>query len=315
MAQKKGGCRTGFKLGCVGCLAVLLLLIIIAAVVFGVAWNQVRKEEIETQELTQVLAEPELLGTEDEPLEVPSEFVVSEPEGKIILDLRHTKFDIVPAAPGEPLRVDAKFDSNHYGLSDSFKEGLEGEGWTYEVEFRRTSGSYALTALKELLGGTRPRVTVHLPKDVPYDLELDFMQGGAEVELGGLWLMNVDVRFLQGGGELRISEPLQAPAESMTVKFTQGGGAVFGIANASPRELEVEFSMGGGYLDLRGPWQRDAEIMIDQSMGGVSVHLPKNAVLRGIGRFDTEDPAPADEEVPVLRFSTSSHFGELEFLK
>jgi hypothetical protein len=213
------------------------------------------------------------------------------------------------------LRVDAKFDTNHYGLWDSFEEGLEGVGWTYEVEFRRTSGSYALTALKELLGGTRPRVTIHLPKNVPYDLELDFMPGGAEVELGGLWLMNADVRFLQGGGELRISEPFQAPAESMTVEFRQGGGAVFGIANASPRELDVEFSMGGGYLDLRGPWQRDAEIMIDQNMGGVSVHLPSNAVLRGIGRFDTEDPAQAGEAVPVLRFSTSTRFGELEFLK
>jgi hypothetical protein len=310
-----GGCRTGFKFGCFGCLTVLVLLIIIAAVVFGVAWNQVRKEEIETQELTQMLAETELIGTEDDPLEVPPEFVPSEPAGKIVLDLRHTKFDVVPAAPGEPLRVDAKFDSNHYGLWDSFEEELEGEGWTYEVEFRRTSGSYGLTTLKELLGGTRPRVKIYLPKDVPYDLELDFMQGGAEVELGGLWLTNADIRFLQGGGELRVSEPLQAPAESMTVEFRQGGGAVFGLANASPMELDVAFSMGGGYVDLRGPWQRDAEIMIDQSMGGVSVHLPRNAVLRGIGRFDTEEPVQAGEKVPVLRFSTSSHFGELEFLE
>ena len=100
----------------------------------------------------------------------------------------------------------------------------------------------------------------------------------------------------------------------MSIEFTQGGGAVFGVANASPRTLDVTFSMGGGYLDLRGPWQGDAEIMIDQSMGGVSVHLPKNTVLRGIGRFDTGEPAETDQEVPVLRFSTSSHFGELEFI-
>jgi hypothetical protein len=296
-------------------LAVVLLLIIVLAVVFGVVWNQVRKEEIESQELTQVLAEPELIGTEDEPLEVPAEFVASAPAGTIILDLRHARFDVVPAAPGEPLRVHAKFDTNHYGLSESFNQGPEGEGWIYEVEFRRTSGSYALTTLKELLGGTRPRVTIHLPKDVPYDLELDIVQGGAEVELGGLWLANADIRFLQGGGELRISEPLPIPAESVSIDFSQAGGAVFGIANASPAIVDVTFSMGGGYLDLRGPWLGDAEIMIDQSMGGVSVHLPKNAVLRGIGRFDTEEPAQAGEEVPVLRFSTSSHFGELEFLK
>jgi hypothetical protein len=73
--------------------------------------------------------------------------------------------------------------------------------------------------------------------------------------------------------------------------------------------------MGGGYIDLRGPWQQDAEITIDQSMGGVSLQLPSNVVLRGIGRFDTEEPAEGGEEVPVLRFSTSSHYGELEFIK
>jgi len=73
--------------------------------------------------------------------------------------------------------------------------------------------------------------------------------------------------------------------------------------------------MGGGYIDLRGPWQQDAEITIDQSMGGVSLQLPRNVVLRGIGRFDTEEPAEGGEEVPVLRFSTSSHYGELEIIK
>jgi hypothetical protein len=73
--------------------------------------------------------------------------------------------------------------------------------------------------------------------------------------------------------------------------------------------------MGGGYFDLRGPWQRDAEITIDQSMGGVSVQLPHNVVLRGIGRYDTEEPVEGGGDVPVLRFSTSSHLGELEFIE
>ena len=69
--------------------------------------------------------------------------------------------------------------------------------------------------------------------------------------------------------------------------------AIESIGNASPSELDVSFSMGGGYIDLRGPWQQDAEITIDQSMGGVSLQLPKNVVLRGIGRHDTEEAAEA----------------------
>jgi hypothetical protein len=316
MAQAKGGgCRTAFKFGCLGCLAFLLLLIAITAIVFGIAWNQVRNENVETKELVQVLAAPEPVGIEDDPLEVPTEFVVSEPAGRVALDLRNTVFEIRPAQPGEPLKVEAKFDINDYGLTESYDEGSVEEGWTYEVSFRRTSDSYALTALKELLGGTKPKVEIFLPSDVLYDLDVDIMQGGAEVELGGLWLSDVDIRFLQGGGAVEFGEPLQQPAESMAIQFSQGGGAIEGIGNASPSALDVSFSMGGGYIDLRGPWQQDAEITIDQSMGGVSLHLPSNVVLRGIGRHDTEEAAEGGEDVPVLRFSTSSHLGELEIMK
>ena len=316
MAQaNRGGCKTVFKFGCLGCLAFLLLLIAITAIVFGIAWNQVRNEEVEEQELIRVLAGPEPIGIEDQPLEVPTEFIVSEPAGRVILDLSNTVFEIRPAQPGEPLQVKAKFDINNYGLTEDFDEGSAEEGWTYEVSFRRTSDSYALTALKELLGGTKPKVKIFLPSDVLYDLDVEISQGGAEVELGGLWLSDVDLNFTQGGGAIEFGEPLQEPAESLAIQFSQGGGAIEGIGNASPRELDVSFSMGGGYIDLRGPWQQDAEINIDQSMGGVSLHLPSDVVLRGIGRHDTEGPAEGGEEVPVLRFSTSSHYGELEFLK
>jgi hypothetical protein len=291
------------------------VLIVIAAIIFGIAWNQVRNEEVERAELTRDLIAPEVPLIGDAPLEVPSEFVVSEPVGRVVLDLRNTVFEIRPARPGEPLTVNARFDVNSYSLTDNFEEAVDEQRWIYEVRFRRTSDSYALTALKELLGGTKPRVDVALPSDVLYDLELDVMQGGADVELGGLWLSKLDIRFLQGGGAVAFSEPLRQPADSVSVQFSQGGGAIEGIGNASPSTLDVSFSMGGGYFDLRGRWQQDAEITIDQSMGGVSVQLPKDVVLRGIGRYDTEEPAEGEENLPVLRFSTSSHLGELEFIK
>jgi hypothetical protein len=316
MAQAKGsGCKTVFKFGCLGCLAVLFLLTLITAIVFGIAWNQVRNEEVETTSLTRPLAVPEAIDIEDGALEVPTEFVVSEPAGRVVLDLRHTIFEIRPAQPGEPLMVEARFDINNYELTESFDEGVDEEGWTYEVKFRRTTDSYGMTVLKELLGGTKPKVKIYLPSDLPFDLEADFMQGGAEVELGGLWLTNIDFRFLQGGGAVEFGEPLQEPAESLAIQFSQGGGAIEGIGNASPGKVDVSFSMGGGYIDLRGSWRGDADITIDQSMGGVSLQLPHNVVLRGIGRYDTEDPPEGAEEVPVLRFSTSSHYGELEFIE
>jgi len=315
MPNSGSGCRKTLKFGCLGCLGLLFLMVVIAAIVFGVASFQARNAVIEKQELTQILSSPETALIEDAPLEVPTEFVVTQPAGRIILDLRNTKFDIKPARPGEPLTVKAEYDVNSYGITETFDEGSADDGWTYEVDFRRTSSSYLMTVLKEAIGGNKPRVVVSLPRDIPYDLDLSVMQGGAEVELGGLWLTNADLRFLQGGGAVEISEPLHAPVGSLRIEFTQGGGAIEGVANASPSRLEVGFSMGGGFLDLQGPWLRDAEIDINQSMGGVTVRLPREVIIRGLTRPGVEVPETGGTGMPVLRFSTSSHYGELEFIR
>jgi len=200
------------------------------AIMFGIAWNQVRNEEIETRQLTQDLGAPiPPVGIEDAPID----FVVPKPPGTIVLDLRHSGFEIEPAPPGQPLSVEAKFDAEHYGLTHSFDEEVEGGSWSYELSFRRTSRSSMITALKELLGGARPRVKIFLPSDVPFDLDLGVSQGGAELELGGLWMRNADIRFLQGGGALEISEPLQEPADSLSIRFGQGGGSVSGQLGGS----------------------------------------------------------------------------------
>lgn len=315
MATSGSGCGKILKIGCLGCLGLVIFVIVISAIVFGVASFQARNAVVEEQELTQILSSPETALIEDAPLEVPTEFAVTEPAGRIILDLRNTTFDIKPAGIGEPLTVKAEYDVKSYGISETFEEGTAEEGWTYEVSFRRTSGSYLMTVLKEALGGNKPRVVVSLPRDIPYDLDLSVMQGGAEVELGGLWLTNADIRFLQGGGAVDISEPLRAPVDSLRIDFSQGGGAVEGVANASPSRLEVGFSMGGGFLDLDGAWLRDSEIDIKQSMGGVTVRLPRDVIIRGITRPGVEVPDTDDTGMPVLRFSTSSHYGELEFIR
>ena len=65
MAQAKdGGCKTVFKFGCLGCLALLFFLAVVTAIVFGIAWNRVRNEEVKTKELTKVLTVPEATGIE-----------------------------------------------------------------------------------------------------------------------------------------------------------------------------------------------------------------------------------------------------------
>ena len=313
MARERKGCRNLAILGCMGCLGLVVVVLVGCAIVLGMAWSEVRNEQFERQELQQAVGLPEAPAIADAPLEVPEEFVPEHRQGTVVLDVDSTVVTVRPGRPGEAIRIEAEYDARYYQLSERFTE--DEESWTYEVGFGRVSDSYLKTALKGLLGGRRPEIRVYLPPDVPLGLELQVSQGGADAELGGLWLTSAEIEFLQGGGAVDFSKPLKQPMEFLGVEFTQGGGSVQGVAMASPKRVDVGFSMGGGELDLDGTWLQDAEISIDQRMGGVEVRLPSDAIIRGLGRYDTETTGDEAPDLPVLRFSTSASMGELHFMR
>jgi hypothetical protein len=312
MARPVGGCRKWLLFGCLGCLALLVQLTIVSSILFGVAWYRAKNEHVEKSQLTPTLPSFDAERWRAEAL--AGEGGDPPPAGRVVLDLQHSTFFIRPAAEGEPLRVEAEFDATSYGLTESFDAGDDETGWTYEVSFERTAGSYLLTTLKELVSGSRPRVRIYLPSDRPIDFELDVAQGGAEVELGGLWLTNADIDFVQGGGAVEFSEPTVAPVRHLGVGFTQGGGAIEGIAKASPSRLDIGFNMGGGFVDLYGTWLGDSEITIDQTMGGATVRLPRDVIIRGLGRSALRPPPESELAPPVLTITASSSMGELEFI-
>ena len=303
--------KSWLKYGCFGCLGLVGLVVLLVAGAFGVALLQVRSEQVEEHILTPAVplaaVAPETEAGEPGTLLPPQEG-----EGKVVLDLSHAEFDVVPGRPGEPLRVEATYDKKSYVLEETL-ETLEGLPWTYSVRFRRTAGSGLLNALKQLLGGTQPEVRVVLPVDVPLHLEARTGQGGVRMDIGGLWLKTADLDFSQGGFELRVSEPLRVPLERLTINGSMGGFAVSHLGNASPRRLEVDFSMGGMMLDLRGRWVNDSDISITTSMSGGVVRLPRDVVIEGLDGTPLE-ASPTDElRPPILRFSTSTSMGELEF--
>jgi hypothetical protein len=313
MARKRKGCRNLAILGCIGCLGLMVVVLVGCAIILGMAWSEVRNEQFERQELQQTIVLPEPPVLADAPLEAPEEFVPAYREGTVTLDVDSTVVTVRPGRPGETIRIEAEYDTRYYELSERFSE--DAESWTYDISFGRVSDSYLKTALRGLLGGRRPEIRVYLPPDVPLGLELQVSQGWADAELGGLWLTSAEIEFLQGGGAVDFSKPLKQPMEFLGIEFTQGGGSVHGVAMASPKRVDVGFSMGGGELDLDGTWLQDAEISIDQRMGGVEVRLPSDAVIRGLGRYDTEITGDEAPDLPVLRFSTSASMGELQIMR
>ena len=177
------------KLGCLCVFLVGGLLFAWAVSLFGTAYFRGRNEVVESRTLTRTIPETAV--------------------GRVVLDFTVGEFYVVRGEPGEPVAVEAEFDTRSYALRESF-EPSPGSSFTYRVTFEETSW-FKDGGLRAVLGGSFPKITVSLPPDRPLALEGRFGKGHANVELGGLWLTEVDIDFEKGALAVGAERPLVVP--------------------------------------------------------------------------------------------------------
>lgn len=309
-APEKTG-HSWLKLGCFGLLAVVGLLLLYGAGIFGRAYLKARSETVEARALAHEVTRPPVTAAAGT-AEATAGPGGAPPGGRVVLDLMVGEFQVEPGEPGEPIRVEAQYDTSSYALEESYQPGDEVSGWRYVVRFRET-GWFHDGGLRALFGGAFPQVRIWLPPDVPLALEGRFGKGGTTVQLGGLWLTEVDLVAEKGGLDLDIGQPLAAPVDTFRFRGSQGGFNGRSLGNASPRSLRVEVRMGGVNADLSGAWLRDADVSIRCVMGGGTVLLPEDVIIEGLAGHAREPSPPDDtgQSLPVLNMSVVSRLGEL----
>jgi hypothetical protein len=308
MAEKSAGLSI-LKWSAVGCLGCLGVVVLFGGIAVGVGWLGAKNTKIEPHEVARDLPRgpepptpPESLTPES--ATQPAKRALAQAAGRVVLDLRQAGFKIEPGEPGGKVRVEGKYDKRFHELEESLEEPL-GHPWVYHVRFKQTGGGFLHSVF-----APKTEVTIYLPPDVPIDLEVDVQQGGAEIELGGLWLTMARISAMQGGCEVSVSEPLHAPMDRFDFSASMGGAAVRSIGNASPAEFNASVSMGGMHLDLRGAWAQDAQIGLDASMGDMDVRLPSDVTMRGLpedeGSFGIAPEAEVKVKRPTLTFEIDS---------
>jgi hypothetical protein len=289
-----------FKYSVLGCLGFVVLGLVVLTVVSGLAFFTSRPQQVEDRVLTPSVPTKRAAG--------------SIRGGRVILEVREAELRIDPALPGEPLRVEARYDVNAFALDEQLDPGGEGEdGWSYRATFGRSEQAGAFSGLVSLIRGSNAVIHVWLPVDVPIDLDVDMKEGGAVVRLAGLWLRNAEIDFGSGGFDLSVDEPLREPMEQLSIRTNKGGALLNRLGNASPRRLDVNYSMGGIDMDLSGQWLADAEITIRGTMGGGAVHLPRGVTMEGLDRRTIQVAAESELKAPHLTFLVSTSMGKLEF--
>jgi hypothetical protein len=318
MAESGGTGKKILLWGCGGCVGLVVIVVAFAALSVGLAVQRSKSERVVEHvlepEVHAVSAPAPARERAPAPVELPDAAAIGLP-GRVELDLWHAEYHIEPAAPGESLRVEARFDDKAYRLEEKLDSTSDAEyAFRYRVHFKRTAGSL-ITGLKEMFGGTRPDVRVYLPPDIPIELHLHLQEGGSMVELGGLTLTSGFVEFNKGGFMLSFDEPVKQPLEQLVIRGSMGGFEAGKLGNASPASLEVDINMGGADIDLRGLWLNDSEVSVRTRMGGGAIWLPDDVQVTGTqqrrARIET-----GGEEVPrpTIDLTYSASMGGIDVI-
>jgi hypothetical protein len=312
MAGPKG-CFKSCLLGCGG---LIVLLVVLGAIMAGLAWRSLDKGRQVSGNLhlgadTTAVATGETMAA-DEPMAARAVRLTTTRGGKVHLALGEGEFRVSAAAPGEGLHATAEFNTEVHHLSEQFAV-LPDSTWEYRLECRQTMpGLQAL--FRNLLGGkSDTKVHVYLPPEVPIELVMQAERGGCEADLGGLWLRTGDLQFRQGGIQIGFSSPLREPMDSLRLNARMGGVTADRIGNASPRALDVDCAMGGANIDLRGAWRGDCDARVAIRMGGMNLRVPADMRVEGDG---VPPPKLSESEIempgPVLRLKIEKSMGEVE---
>ena len=301
--SSKPGC---LKPALMGCLGLIIVIVLGLGVMAAIAWRGVGRQDV--QEQVREGAVEVLSGA------APADAARAYPAGRVILDLGQGEFHVHRGEPNTGVRVKARFDQNSHELVDDL-ETLPDGTWVYRVRYRQTIPM--MQALMQALMGAdaESRVDIYLPPDAPVALELNQHEGGAELELGGLWLTELVVDAVRGGCAISVAEPLREPAERVILGGSMGGMEVVGVGNLSPRELKVSWHMGGAEIDLSGQWRRSCDIEARIKMGGLALIAPKDVPLREVPMDAPLGGAAPEADTLELRLRRSSDRGEIDIVR
>lgn len=139
-----------------------------------------------------------------------------------------------------------------------------------------------------------PTFDLFLGKGQPYTLTIEGGASEAELELGGLPLRQLTVRYGAGKQEIEFSAPNPEPMDLLSVACGAASLEMEGLANANFAEMTLEGGAAGYELDFGGLLRRDALVKINAAVSSVEISVPATTAVKMsgeaiMGGIDTGD--------------------------
>lgn len=315
-----------FKFGCFGCLSVVALgvgFVLLLGAIQVTSDQSPKPQQSQTSHELPQLADAVFPGADQgnipdvELEEFPGDDPTPPPAGTLVLDLSAGEFNIRPGPPGEPIRVEADYDANSFELNEDFTANDDGT-WGYKVRFGMRGG-FLGSLFRGGANGSRNEVNIIIPRGHPVRIVGKIGMGESEIDLGGLWVEEVDLETSMGDHFVEFREPTPMPVQAFSLQGSMGEVEIQDLGNASPASVQVKHGMGEMRVDLEGEWRNDADININFSMGGCRLFLPDDVfvdvdrarVAMGEGYVERRDESQVPADAPTLSISAAGAMGEV----
>ena len=134
----------------------------------------------------------------------------------------------------------------------------------------------------------RQRLDVTLSPAVPARVDLEFGVVRADLDLGGLALIEAAVKSGASESTLRFSQPTTMPCERLQVKTGAGEFRAHGLGNSNCATMEFEAAAGTFTLDFTGEWQHHGgtNAKVKLGVGALTLRFPEDlGVAVSLNRF------------------------------
>lgn len=194
-------------------------------------------------------------------------------EGVTSLDVRVRygagKVSLKPAGEGLLYRMELRYDEDVMDPVASFdgrrlELGVDSRGGNIRMGRDHRSGSMEL----------------ELGRGVPMALAFELGAVAADLDLGGLSLVSLDLKTGASSSTLNLSSPNPV---RMTTAEIQVGAADFTarrLGNLNAEHLDVSAGVGAVVLDFTGEWQRNLDVGVEMGLGSLELRFPEGVGVR-----------------------------------
>ena len=244
------------------------------------------------------------------------------PSTHLAIHLEDGVFEVRPGPPGSDVRVDGTYASQYYDLVHEHTPAAGPAGRVVTVRLARARSLLVqlVAHAMERAPSTPNDLTVTIPRDAPFSVDLTIRAGESRVDLGGLSLTDLAVDLAMGEHRLDLSEPLAVAPRRVRLDGGMGEIRFERLGNTRATDLRASGHMGSVTVDLGGAWPAGttADVTVNNLMGELRLEAP--AELRLVS--DTPDsPVPgadgsaadgrgAGPGSPALRLHISNTMGE-----